>query len=249
MIQQGRVAMVTGAGSGIGREIAVTLAKRGVKVAGFDLNQDAAEETSTLIAQLGGEAIAASGNVANRDNCFAAVENILKKWGRLDIQVNCAGVLIDNVIKKITDENWDLVHSINLKGTLYCIQAALEPMKEGRYGRIVNLSSGACVGKPGQAAYSTSKAAVVTLTKVAAQEFSRYAITVNCIAPGFVETPMTAGMPIDAFEKIVSSIPLGRIGKPEDIAHLAMAFVADEAGYITGQTVFVDGGSSLGKKL
>ena len=247
MIQNGRVAMVSGAGSGIGKDVAKSLAEQGVKVAVFDLNSLKAEETTDEILSSGAQAIALSGNVACRDNCFAVAETIIQTWGVLDIQVNCAGILIDNVIQRITEENWDLIHSVNQKGVLFCMQAAIEHMKENRYGRIINLSSGAYIGNPGQAAYASSKAGVVTLSKVAAQEFSRYNVTVNCIAPGMVETPMTAGMPKEAFEKIVSSIPLGRVGQPADISHLVAALAAEEAGYITGQTIFIDGGASLGR--
>lgn len=248
MIGENRVALVSGAGSGIGQRIALELGKAGARVAAFDLNFEAAKATEAKIREAGGQGFAVSGDVSKRDDCFAAVSSVLSNWGRLDIQVNCAGILIDNVIKNITEETWDKIHAINLKGPLFCMQAALAPMKEQQYGRILNMASAACLGNAGQAAYSTAKAGVVTLTKVAAQEFSRYGITVNAVAPGMVETPMIANVPPEAFEKIVSGIPMGRIGTPDDIAHMSLALVADEADYVTGQIVFVDGGSTLRKK-
>jgi len=244
---QDRVAMITGGGSGIGRAISLVLAKDGAKVAVLDLNVKNASGTAREIESLGGHSLAAECDVGSRESCFSAVDEITKRWGRLDILITCAGILIDNVIKKITEETWDKVHRINLKGTLFCIQAVQEIMKQQQYGRILTLASGAYLGGFGQAAYGASKAGVVNLTKVAALEMAKYGVTVNCIAPGLVETPMTAGMPQDAYAKIAKTIPVGRIAKPEDIAHLARALVADEASYITGQIIFVDGGATLGR--
>lgn len=249
MIQEGRVAVVTGAGSGIGREVALTLSRNGAKVVVFDLNPDNAVQTLKEIEKIGGYGMALEGDVSDRDDVFRVMGNVVERWGKIDILVNCAGILIDSFIKKLTEEMWDKVQRINLKGTLFCMQAVQETMTDNKYGRIVNLASGAYLGNLGQAAYAASKAGVVSLTKTAALEMARYGITVNCVAPGLVETPMTAGMPPEAYEKLAKGIPLGRIGKPEDISHMINALVADEAEYITGQVIHIDGGVTTGIRV
>lgn len=248
MFEKGRVAVVTGGGSGIGRSIAMALGREGVKVAILDLNQDAMNETDEAMNSNGFESFPICIDISKREDCYAAVNSVIAKWGRIDLLVNCAGILIDNTIKKITEDVWDKVHAINLKGPLFCMQAVQEHMKAQGYGRILNMTSAAYLGNAGQGAYSSSKAGLVALTKVAAQEYSRFGVTVNCIAPGMVETPMTANIPSEIFDKIVAGIPLGRVGYPDDISHMAIALLADAAGYVTGQVVFVDGGSTLRRR-
>ena len=242
MTVEGRVALVTGGGSGIGQAIAMSLAKNGAKVAVVDISKKSADSVADTIRQLGREAISLECDVASKENCQNVVQATVEKWGKLDILVNCAGILFDAPLKKLSEEDWDRVQRVNLKGTLFCIQAALGPMSQQRYGRIVNIGSAAYLGNAYQAAYSTAKAGVASLTKVAALELARNGITVNCVAPGLVETPMTQGMPKEAKEKLAKSIPGGRLGLPEDIAHIVLALAADEAGYTTGQIIIVDGG-------
>ncbi len=246
MFSEQRVALITGGNSGIGRATAIELAKHGVYVALLDLRKP--EAAAMEIERQGGQALALEGSVANRQDCLNAVANIKKHWGRVDILVNCAGVLVDKTIKNLTEEIWDQIHSVNLKGTLFTIQAVQPVMKEQNWGRIVNIASAAYVGNFGQSAYATSKAGVVTLTKVAALEMARSNVTVNCIAPGMVKTPMTEGLSADVLEAKCKSIPIGRIGETADIVHMILCFVSEGAGYITGQTIFVDGGSTMVKK-
>lgn len=176
------------------------------------------------------------------------VDTVKERWGKVDILVNCAGILYDCTIKKLKEEMWDKVQRINLKGLLFCIQAVQRYMTEQKYGRIVTLSSGAYLGNFGQAAYSASKAGVVSLTKTAALEMAKYGITVNCVAPGLIETPMTSSLTQETSEKIAKSIPIGRIGKPEDVAHIILSLLDDDAGYTTGQIIHIDGGATVGTK-
>jgi NAD(P)-dependent dehydrogenase (short-subunit alcohol dehydrogenase family) len=246
MTVKDRIALVTGGGSGIGRQVSLSLASSGAKVAVVDINNDNALKTVIEIREAGGDAIALQCDVSVKEECINSVESVIEKWGKIEILVNCAGILFDRSLSKLTEEAFDKVHKINLKGPMFFIQAAIEPMKKQQFGRILNLASGAYLGNHGQTAYSTSKAGVVSLTRVAALELARYGITVNCVAPGIVETPMTAGMPSEAYENLVKVIPLGRIGRPEDISHMILSLVADEASYTTGQTIFIDGGLTVG---
>ena len=242
MISEGRVAVVTGGGSGIGEAIAMKLAQNGARVAILDISKENADKVAGNIQAMGKEAIAVPCDVSKKDDCQKAAQAAIDQWGRLDILVHCAGILYDAPLKKLTEENWDRVYNVNVKGTLFCIQAVQEQMTKQKYGRIVTVGSAAYLGNAYQAAYSSAKGAVVSLTKVTALELARYGITANCIAPGLVETPMTAGMAPEAKEGLAKSIPLGRLGQPEDIAHMALTLVADEAGYVTSQIIIIDGG-------
>jgi|LSQX01.3.fsa_nt_gb NAD(P)-dependent dehydrogenase (short-subunit alcohol dehydrogenase family) len=246
MIAEGRVALVTGGGSGIGREIALRLAKSGIKVGVVDINKTNIDEVVNAIESMGQEAMALECDVTSKESCFGVAQGIINHWGRIDILVNSAGILYDTSLKKLTEDNWDRVHNVCLKGTLFTIQAVQEIMTKQGYGRIVNIASAAYLGNAYQAAYATAKAGVVSLTKVTALELARHGITANCVAPGLIDTPMTQTMPAEAKEKLTKSIPLGRLGTPGDIAHVVMGLVADDASYITGQIIIIDGGVTTG---
>lgn len=248
-IKEGRAAMVTGAGSGIGREISLELAKSKVKVVVCDISCENADAVVSEIKALGGEAVAAVGDVSNAEDCQKMVQAALDAWGRLDILVNNAGIIRDAMIVNMTEKKWDQVQNVINKGAFLCTQAAVKPMIEQNYGRIVNMSSGAYLGNKGQANYSSAKAGLVAFTKVAALEFAENRITVNCVAPGLIVTPLTSGLPDAAWKRLEKSIPLGYVGKPEDVAYLVLSLLAEEAGYITGQVVHIDGGLTVGLRL
>ncbi len=241
-----RVAIVTGGGSGIGAATARRLSAEGAAVIVADANEAGAAKVAGAIEAAGGRAQALACDVSRKADAQAAVERALKTWGRLDVLVNNAGITRDATVKKLTEEQWDTVLAVNLKGTFLCCQAAMIPMMERNYGRIVNTASIAVLGNFGQANYAASKAGVIGLTRTLALELARYQVTVNCVAPGATDTPMFAGVPEEVKQKVVGGIPLRRMAKPEEIAALHAFLASDEAAYITGQVVFCDGGSSVG---
>lgn len=241
---RGQTALVTGGSRGIGRAIAIALAEQGVKVAvNYAGNEEAALETVARITELGSEGIALRGNVGNSEQADNLVKEVLSTWGRIDILVNNAGITKDNLIMRMKEEEFDQVIETNLKGVFNCLKAVTRPMMKQRYGRIINISSVVGVtGNPGQANYSAAKAGIIGLTKSAALELSSRGITVNAIAPGFIDTDMTNGLSEEVRSGIEKGIPLARLGRPEDIA-MATVFLASEgASYMTGQTLHVDGG-------
>ena len=239
----GKVALITGASRGIGRAIAQRLAAEGAIV--YAGARDAAKlgEAAGEIAAAGGRAFPVALDVADRASVDAALKTILDAQGRIDCLVNNAGITRDNLMLRMKAEEWDQVLATNLTGTFLCTQAVLKPMIRQRSGRIVNVTSVVgLTGNAGQANYAASKAGIVGFTKSVAREVASRAITVNAIAPGFIETDMTGAMTDKAKEAITTSIPLGRVGQPADVA-AAVAFLAsDEAAYITGQVLGVDGG-------
>ena len=242
-----RVALVTGASRGIGRAIAVALAKDGAHViVNYNGSREAAEETAALIEEAGGSCTLSKFNVADFEETETAMKALVAECGRLDILVNNAGITKDGLLMKMSEEDFDAVIDVNLKGTFHTIKVASRQMMKQRYGRIVNLSSvSGVIGNAGQANYSSSKAGVIGLTKSVARELASRGITSNAVAPGFIATDMTAAMPENVLEAASKQIPLGYIGKPEDIA-AAVAFLASEqAGYITGQVLCVDGGMAI----
>jgi len=240
---EGKVAIVTGGGSGIGRATAQRLAADGATVAVVDIDMAQAEETAK---QIGGRASAHQVDVSQRTQIEAAVADIRERHQRIDILINNAGIARDATAKKLTEEAWDLVMNVNLKGTFLFCQAVIPALTEAGGGRIVNTASIAILGNFGQSSYSASKAGVVGLTRTLALELARASVTVNCVAPGATDTPMVAGIPDEIRSQLVARIPLKRLAKPEEIAALHAFLASDDASYITGQVFFCDGGASLG---
>src|SRR5665648_288752 len=248
-IKKGRVAIVTGAGQGIGEGVAKKLAEAGAKVVVCDINEEAANAISKEIQDAGFEAIAVVCDVSKKEECEQLVATVMEKWGSVDILVNNAGVNRDSMLYKMSEEQWDTVLRVNLKGPFLMTQAVCQIMRDKGFGRIINMSSSACKGNIGQANYSSTKAGVNALTYTSALELGKYGITVNSICPGVIDTPMARSVPEKIFDRWVAAIPAKRIGKPEDIAVTVIFFASDEASYINGQTIFVDGGMQTGLKM
>ena len=244
---EGKVALVTGAGRGIGRAIALKLAEKGAKViVNYCGSEEKAKETVKLIEDKGGEAWAVRCDVSDFDSCGEMAKKVTEKYGRVDILVNNAGVTRDGLILRMSEEDYDTVLDINLKGAFNTIRHFSPAFLKQRSGKIINISSvSGVLGNAGQANYSASKAGLIGLTKSVARELASRGICVNAVAPGFIETDMTEAMSDKAKEAVLGSIPMKRTGKTEDIAG-AVAFFADEAAdYITGQVLCVDGGMAI----
>jgi len=240
---EGRVAFVTGAAQGIGRAIALTLAEDGAALALGDLNLEKLEATAREVESLGRKALALHLDVSSSDSVQAAVTKVLETWGKIEILVNNAGITKDNLILRMKREDWDAVLSVNLSGAFHCIRTVLPGMVKQRYGRIVNIASVvAQSGNPGQANYIASKAGVIGLTKAVASEVGSRNITVNAIAPGFIATAMTEKLPEAVRERMLTLIPLGRMGTDRDVAGGVRFLVSEEAGYITGHVLNINGG-------
>lgn len=241
---RGQTALVTGGSRGIGRSIALALAEHGVKVAvNYAGSEAAAQETVARIVELGSEGITLRGDVGNSEQAESLVKEVLNTWGRIDIVVNNAGITRDNLIMRMKEEEFDQVIETNLKGVFNCLKAATRPMMKQRYGRIINISSVVGVtGNPGQANYSAAKAGVIGLTKASARELSSRGITVNCIAPGFIDTDMTRELSEEVRSELEKGIPLARLGRPEEVAMTVVFLASEGAAYMTGQTLHVDGG-------
>jgi 3-oxoacyl-[acyl-carrier protein] reductase len=249
---QSRVALVTGGAQGIGAAVAQRLAADGAQVGVLDLQQDAAQQVADEIVKSGGQAIALGADVSKRDQVQAAVDTLVGEYGGLQILVNNAGVLRDNLLFKMTDDDWTTVMEVHLRGAFLCSQIAQKHMVEAKYGRIVSMSSTSALGNRGQANYSTAKAGLQGLTKTLAIELGPFGVTANAVAPGFIETAMTKataeriGTTIEAMrEATAAAVPVRRGGVPEDVANTVAFFAAEESGYITGQVVYVDGGRGL----
>jgi 3-oxoacyl-[acyl-carrier protein] reductase len=240
---EGRVSLVTGASRGIGRAIARALALEGAIVFVGARDEGRLAEVVTEVADQGGTAVALALDVADKTSVDAALQKVLEAQGRVDHLVNNAGITRDNLLLRMKKEEWDQVLATNLTGTYLCTQAVLKPMLKQRSGRIVNVTSVVgLTGNAGQANYAASKAGIIGFTKAVAREVASRSITVNAVAPGFIDTDMTAAMTDKARESLTSSIPLGRVGRPEDIASAVAFLVSDAAAYITGQVLGVDGG-------
>ena len=242
MSLHGKVAIVTGAAQGIGRAIAESLAQAGADVAVADLDPGRSSETVKAIEALGRNALNVKVNVADANDTKAMVEQVLKAWGKVDILVNNAGITRDGLLLRMK-EDWNLVLQVNLNGTFNCTKAALQPMTKQRYGRIVNIASVVGVmGNAGQANYAASKAAVIGFTKTVGREYVSRNITVNAVAPGFIDTAMTHGLSAEVKETLQKQIPMGRLGTPADIAAAVRFLVSEDAAYITGHVLHVNGG-------
>jgi 3-oxoacyl-[acyl-carrier protein] reductase len=239
----GKVALVTGAAQGIGRAISLLLARNGADIVVSDINLEKVEETAKEISAIGPKAMAVKVDVSNLSDVERMVEGILEKLAKIDILVNNAGITRDKLILRMTEEDWDAVLSVNLKGTFNCTKAVIRHMAKQRSGKIVNIASVVGeMGNAGQANYSASKAGVIGLTKTIAREYAQRGINVNAIAPGYIETPMTEALPEKAKEELKKLIPMERLGKPEDVAEAALFLVSEESSYITGQVLNVNGG-------
>lgn len=241
---EGKAALVTGASRGLGRAIAIALAEAGADVAvNYAGSEAAAVETANAIEALGRRAILVQGNVGKTDEFEAIVKKSIEEFGKLDILVNNAGITRDNLIMRMKEEEFDQVIETNLKGVFNGIKAVTRQMMKQRSGRIINISSVVgSLGNPGQANYVAAKAGVIGLTKSAARELASRGITVNCIAPGFIETDMTDKLSDEAKAHHIGQIPLARLGQPGDIAQAVRFLASDAASYMTGQTIHIDGG-------
>lgn len=245
-IKQGRVAIITGSGSGIGRRAAVMFAEAGANVVVADINEVGAQETLNQIKANGGSAISTVGNISLASDARKIVQSAIDQWGTVDILVNNAGFYKDAMIHKMTEDQWDAVLNVDLKGTFFMIQAVREVMKEHGYGRIINISSNAFYGNVGQANYSSAKAGIIALSNVTALEYSRFGVTSNTICPGVINTEAMLNTPPEAVQHLLNAIPLKRMGETDDIANMMLFFASEEAGYITGQHISVDGGLQTG---
>ena len=241
----GKVAVVTGSGRGIGRGLAIAMAKEGAKLVVNDLDKDPAEETAKLIKDAGAQAAVCVGGVDRRDGAQAIIDTAISNFGRIDILVNNAGIIRDAMMHKMTEEQFDSVVGVHLKGAWNCTQAAVKHMMEQKSGKIINIISLAGIsGNVGQANYSAAKAGMIGLTKSNAKEFARYGINVNAIGPAAF-TRMVESIPEQIREVIAKRIPLGRFGTPEDIAPAVIFLASEDSNYITGQVLHVDGGMSI----
>ena len=242
----GKIAVVTGGAQGIGQAIATTLAQEGSDVVVADLDANRCEETVARVQQLGRKAMAVSVNVGDWDQVKGMIDRVQKDWERIDILVNNAGITRDGLLLRMKEEDWQAVLQVNLTGTFFCVKAVLPTMSRQRSGRIVNIASivGA-IGNIGQANYAASKAAVIGLTKTVAREYASRNITVNAVAPGFIDTAMTKDLSAETKEALLSQIPLKRLGQASDIADAVSFLSSEKAGYITGHVLHVNGGMHM----
>ncbi len=242
-MMKGQVALVTGASRGIGQAISLKLAAEGIFVVATATSEAGAEATVAAITAQGGAALAVKLDVTNSAEVEALFKRIVAEQGRLDILVNNAGITKDGLMMRMKDNDWDSVLETNLKGSFLCLREASKIMTKARYGRVINISSVVGeMGNPGQANYCASKAGLFGLTKSAARELAKRNITVNAVAPGFIETDMTAVLPEKGREALLQNIPMERLGSVDDIAHAVSFLISPQAGYITGQVLSVNGG-------
>ena len=240
----GKIAVVTGGSRGIGRATSIALAEAGALVlVNYRSNEEAAKQTLSLIEEAGGQAELVCFDVADPESVDRGLKAAIERHGRIDILVNNAGISIDQLLLRVSPKDLDMTWATNVNGPIYCAKACIRPMMKKRWGRIINLSSVVAEsGNPGQAVYSSSKAALLGLTRTLAREYASRGITVNAVAPGFIETDMTADLSDAGKQGIIDQTPLGRIGRPEEVAAAVVFLASEEASYITGQVVRVNGG-------
>jgi 3-oxoacyl-[acyl-carrier protein] reductase len=239
----GRIALITGSGQGIGKQIAMLLASRGATIITNDVAPGAADAALDEIREQGGDGLAFTADASDYEQVQAMVKSVLDAYGQIDILVNNAGTTRDNLIMRMSEEDYDFIMRVNLKSAWVCSKAVTRPMMRKRTGRIVNISSASgLIGQAGQTNYSTSKAGMIGLTKALAREVASRGITVNAVAPGFISTALTEKMPQDILDSLLEFIPLGRMGTIDDVANAVGFLVSDEASYITGQVLSIDGG-------
>jgi 3-oxoacyl-[acyl-carrier protein] reductase len=243
MSLKGRVAIVTGAAQGIGRSICGALATRGAELALCDINAEALKDAATGLSSEGGKYVPFQVDVSSASGVEGTVKKILEEWGKIDILVNNAGIVRDSLILRMKDDDWDLVLDVNLKGAFHFTREVLRTMMKQRWGRIINIASvvGA-MGNTGQANYVASKAGLIGFTKATAREVATRGITVNAVAPGFIETDMTANLPEDIRQAMLKQIPLGRFGAPGDVAGVVGFLASEASSYVTGQVIHINGG-------
>ena len=243
----GKNALVTGGSRGIGRAVCLELARQGANVTvNYAGSAQAAEEVAAACRELGVEAFAVQADVADAAAVDAMVKEVIARFGSVDILVNNAGITKDKLALQIKEEEFDAVVDTNLKGAFLCMKACYRPMMKQRYGRIINMSSIVGLrGNPGQANYAASKAGLIGMSKSIAKELASRNVTVNLVAPGFIDTDMTAVLPEAARTAMLASIPMARLGQPEDVARAVAFFASEHAGYITGQVLCVDGGMAV----
>ena len=246
MLLDGQIALVTGAGragKGIGRSIALRLAREGAKIAIADFVPEAADAVAKDVIDMGGEALAVYGSVSSPEDVEKMVQAAVDRFGRIDILVNNAGITRDNLLVRMSEQDWDLVLDTNLKGVFNCTKSVAKLMMRERKGKIVNMASVmGIMGNAGQANYSASKGGVIALTKTTAKELGSRGVNVNAVAPGFIQTAMTDEMAEDAKAGIAQQIPLKRLGTPDDVAEVVLFLCTEASAYITGQVIAVDGG-------
>ncbi len=239
----GKIAIVTGASQGIGQQIAIGLGKRGAKVACVARSADKLAETVAAIKEVGGDADAFPCDVTSRESVEQLIDKVAEDWGKIDILVNNAGVTRDNLLPRMTDEEWDTVINTNLRGMFLFSRAASKYMMRARYGRIINISSvSGIMGNPGQTNYSASKAGMIGFTRSLSRELAGRKVTINAICPGFIESDMTKALGPAVEDEVKKRIPAKRMGKPEEIADAVLFLSSDHASYVTGQVLTVDGG-------
>jgi len=240
---KGKVALVTGGAQGIGKAVALMLAHHGADVIVADVNLEKAQETAKEVEATGRGAMAVKVDITRLNDVEQMVESAIARFGKVDILINNAGIARDKLILRMTEEDWDAVLDVNLKGTFHCTKTVIKHMSKQRSGKIVNIASVVGeMGNAGQANYSASKAGVIGLTKTVAREFAQRGINVNAIAPGYIQTPMTDVLPDKAKEELKRMIPMERLGQPEDVAHAVLFLVSEASSYITGQVLNVNGG-------
>ena len=241
---EGKIALVTGASRGIGRAIALALAAAGADIAvNYAGSEAAAKEVAAEIEAMGRKAMVVQADISSNEASTAMIDQVVKEFGRIDILVNNAGITRDGLLMRMKEADWDAVLTTNLKGVFNCTKAAVKYMMKQKYGRIVSISSVVgLMGNAGQANYAAAKAGVIGFTKAVAKEVAARGINVNAVAPGFIKTDMTSVLSEKVVENLVAGIPLNRLGEPDDIAKAVLFLVSDDANYITGQTLHVDGG-------